>query len=116
IPDNDQSGLVLSPTSVALPGGGPAPTVTVSLSSTPRNGAIVNLTATTSGLCTVSPASLTDVQYNVPRPLPVTPGGDHFPGARDCTVRVAAASPPRFVPPFFMVPGDADYDGLTAEV
>jgi hypothetical protein len=116
IADNDQAGFVLSPTSLALTEGGPAATVTVGISSTPKNGAVVNVTATTSGLCTVSPASLTDIQYNAPRTLTVTPGRDHVPGGRDCTVHLATTSPPRFVPPLSLLPGDPDYDGLTADI
>ena len=99
IADNDQAGLVLSPTSLALTEGGPAATVNVGLSSTPKKGAVVDLTATTSGLCTVSPTSLADIQYNAPRTLTVTPGRDHVPGDRDCTVHLATTSPQRYSPP-----------------
>ena len=118
IADNDQAGLVLSPTSLALTEGGPAATVNVGISSTPKNGAVVNLTATTSGLCTVSPASLADIQYNAPRTLTVTPGRDHVPGGRDCTVHLATTSPQRYSPPplILPLPRDPDYDGLTADI
>jgi Ca2+-binding RTX toxin-like protein len=118
VADDDQAGLVTSPTSLELTEGGPAADVTVGLSSTPKTGAVVNVTATTSGLCTVSPASLTDIQYNAPRTLTVTPGRDHVPGDRDCTVHLATASPQRFSPPplIFPLPRDLDYEGLTADV
>ena len=118
IADNDQAGLVLSPTSLALTEGEPATTVNVGLSSTPKKGAVVNLTATTSGLCTVSPTSLADIQYNAPRTLTVTPGRDHVPGDRDCTVHLATTSPQRYSPPplILPLPRDLDYDGLTADI
>jgi hypothetical protein len=117
IADNDQSGLVLSPTSLALTEGGPAATVTVGISSTPKQGTVVNLTATTSGLCTVSPASLTDLQYDAPRTLTVTPGRDHVPGGRDCTVHLVTTSRSNVAPPLGLIlRGDPDYDGLTADV
>jgi hypothetical protein len=118
IADNDQAGLVLSPTSLALTEGGPAATVTVGLSSTPKTGAVVDLTATTSGLCTVMPTSIAGIQDKAPRTLTVTPGRDHVPGDRDCTVHLVATSPVRVTPPPFVLPlpRDLDYDGLTADI
>jgi hypothetical protein len=118
IADDDQAGLAVSPTSLALTEGGPAVTVDVGLSGTPKTGAVVNLTASTSGRCTVSPTAFVDIQDRAPRTLTVTPGRDHVPGDRDCTVRIATTSPQRHSPPplFFPLPRDLDYEGLTVDV
>ena len=118
IADNDQAGLVLSSSSLALTEGGPAATVSVGISSTPKDASVVDVTATTSGLCTVDPASLTDVQYNAPRTLTVTPGRDHVPGDRDCTVHLVTTSQRvlSILGNTLRMPGDPEYAGLSAEV
>jgi hypothetical protein len=91
ITDNDQAGIV-SPTKLNLTEDGPSATVTVGISSTPTDGSRVDIKAVARGLCTVTPDRLTDIQHNKPQTLTVTPGRDHHPGGRHCTVHLFTRS------------------------